>query len=276
MKEYLKRAFRYIIKGIPNKNIRVETFSVENSKLLMNRNIIVTGGSRGLGYYISKRLLESGAKILIIGRNQKSLEKVQEEFGENCYIYKMDLMDIDKYDDLFMYAKSSMGGIDGLVCNAGIWQDELTMLDVKENDFDNLFYNNLKSPYFLAQSFINSISAKNNNSLVFISSERGLQCDDLPYGLTKASINSLTKGLSMRFRKDKNLRVNAVAPGTMATSMTKIDPNGNLYASDKRMERYYLPQEVAEVVLFLISSLSQCISGEIIVCDDGEYNSTYF
>lgn len=277
MKEYLKRLFRYIVRGIPVKNVRVEMTMLSNEELLKNRHIIVTGGGRGLGYYISKRLVELGATVLIVGRNKECLVNTSKELGPNCQYYAMDLNNCDEYEQLFDYALDKMGGyIDGLICNAGIWHDELSMLDVRLEDFEALFKTNVTSSYFLAQKFINIIDPERNNCLVFISSERAMQCDDLPYGLTKAAINSLTKGMSMRFGLSKNLRVNAVAPGTMATSMTGIDLTKSLYANDKKMERYYLPQEVAEVVSFLVSTASACISGEVIACDNGEYNSSYF
>ena len=99
-------------------------------------------------------------------------------------------------------------------------------------------------------------------------------CDDLPYGLTKIAINSLTQGLSRRFYQD-GIRVNAVAPGVTCSNLNNINKNGDLYAN-KSSGRVFVPEEIAEVVNYILSDFSKCISGEIINCDAANHVNSYF
>ena len=110
-----------------------------------------------------------------------------------------------------------------------------------------------------------------------ISSETGNQCYDIPYGLTKSSLNSLVRALSRRFYKC-GLRVNAIAPGVTESCMTKeyaSVTNGNYYR-DCASDRIFLPSEVAEVAAFIISDAAKCISGEIIHTNAGNHLNPYW
>ena len=92
--------------------------------------------------------------------------------------------------------------------------------------------------------------------------------DDLPYGIIKAAINSLTQGLS-KLLIQNNIRINAIAPGITATDMTGRSKD-DLFAQHYSTGRYYLPEEVAEIASFLISDAAGCLSGQIIVCNNGK------
>lgn len=94
--------------------------------------------------------------------------------------------------------------------------------------------------------------------------------DTIPYGLTKAALNSLTQGMASDVISH-GIRINAIAPGVTVSEMTNYKREDNLYSSYQASERIYLPEEVAEVACFLLSDASKCISGEIIVCDNGKY-----
>ena len=94
-------------------------------------------------------------------------------------------------------------------------------------------------------------------------------CDDLPYGLTKASINSLVQALSYKYYKS-GIRVNGIAPGVTVSNMTGLNKDGDLY-NNNPSNRYFLPEEIAEVATFLLSDYSKCISGEIIHCNAGNH-----
>jgi hypothetical protein len=97
----------------------------------------------------------------------------------------------------------------------------------------------------------------------------GFLSDNLPYGITKAAINSFVQGLAYEVIKS-GIRVNGIAPGVTASDMTGFKVEENLYLPTNRSERVYLPEEVAEVASFLLSDISLCISGQIIVCDEGK------
>lgn len=111
-----------------------------------------------------------------------------------------------------------------------------------------------------------------NGNVVVITSERSRRSDDIPYGLTKAASNSFIECFASKVISE-GIRVNGVAPGVTASDMTGVDRNGNMYANWQPSNRFFLPEEVAEVVNFLLSDVSNCISGEIIACDQGRYIS---
>ena len=92
--------------------------------------------------------------------------------------------------------------------------------------------------------------------------------DERPYGLTKAALNSLVQGLAYRY-VNKGYRINAVAPGVTISDMVGGDANGDLRYGNIT-HRYYLPEEVAEVASFLLSDASNCLNGQILVCNEGK------
>lgn len=275
MKEYLKRVLYYIFKGVPQMQVQVNVSQIHYGGILSGKKILITGGNSGIGLAIAKKCISEGAKVLIVGRNEERLEKTAKELGEQCQFLQFDVSRIEEIEAFLENAGKKMGAeLDALVLNAGISLHEENIFHVNIEDYERQFRTNLESAYFMAQSFLKKKEPKKEVSLLFMSSERGFQCDDVPYGLTKAGINSLVRGLSRRFYRD-GVRVNGIAPGITVSGMTKIAPEDNLYLERVAPGRVFLPEEVAEVACFLLSDASKCVSGEIIACDAGEYLSSY-
>ena len=272
MKYAIKRALRYIIKGIPEKKIlKCEVVESKSTMRLHGKHVLITGGGHGLGYYIARKAIAEGAIVLITGRNIEKLRKASRELG--CFYLPFDVTDFKSIPHFFEEAASKLDGhIDCLVNNAGIALHEKGMMDVTLESFDKQIATNLKAPYFLSQEFIrHSEKTKNKNaSVIFMASERGLYCDELPYGLTKSAIISLTRGMARRQIK-KGVRVNAVAPGITESDMTIADRNADMTCEYNCGGRFFLPEEVAETTVFLMSDAASCISGEVIACDQGNY-----
>lgn len=164
------------------------------------------------------------------------------------------------------------GHIDSLILNAGVSLHEGSFLNVTVDGFDQQYNINLKANYFLAQAFLKrKLESEETGNLLFISSETAGKSNDIPYGLTKASINSLVGGLARRVYQ-KGIRVNAIAPGVTYTDMTKGDHEiADDFANNSAAGRYLLPEEIAEVACFMLSDASKCISGEILYCDAGSH-----
>lgn len=271
MKDKIKRALRYIIKGTPIVNIRAEISVIDPSNLLKDKSIIITGGGRGLGYYIAKKCVAEGANVLITGRDEKTLQQVNKEL--QCEYIACDVSQIEALPTFMKQAISKLGGkVDCLVNNAGISLHEKSMKFVTIEGFEKQLATNLKAPYFLSQLFLKHLEETENHnaSIIFMASERGLYCDEIPYGLIKKSIVSLTQGMARRHIKD-GIRVNAVAPGITASDMTGKNRDDNLALEYNCGGRVFLPEEVAETTVFLLSDVSKCISGEVIACDQGNY-----
>lgn len=276
LKSHLKRAFRYIFRGIPKVTVHVDINQITNDRLFENKTCIVTGGSSGIGYEIAKKWITGGGKVIITGRNKEKLKTAEAKLGSNCFSIVFDASDIEHCGEFINKAKIILGGdIGALVCNAGISMHETDILSVEIENYRKQFAVNLDGYYFLAKEFIKNADKEKDHCIIMISSERGLQCDDVPYGLTKAAINSLVKGLSRRYYTG-GFRVNGIAPGITISDMNpeKINRN-NLYTDRISSKRYFLPEEVAEVAGFLLSDAAKCISGEVIACDAGNYLDSY-
>ena len=266
---------RFAIKIIsqPKANVYVSINQVSSGKLLSNRTIVITGGSKGIGYSIAKRVISEGAKVIITGRNEEYLKNVITELGTNADYIVYDNNNIDNIETIVTACKKKFGSIHSLVLNAGVSLHEGNFLNVTKEGFDLQFNTNLKANYFLAQRFLkDKLLEKTEGNLLFISSETAGKSIDIPYGLTKAAINSLVGGLARRVYQ-KGIRVNAIAPGVTLTDMTgggKIDKSTDL-GTDSIAGRWLLPEEIAEVVCFLLSDASKCITGEVIYCDAGSH-----
>ena len=267
---YIKRGIKYVLKEYKQPIIKANVVQEKANNIFNDKVYLVTGGSSGIGYYIAKKLIEEGANVIITGRNEIKLKNAQKELGSCCDYLVYDIKEFEKSDKVISEIYDKFGRIDGIINNAGVSLHEWDFLKVTPEGFDTQFYTNLKGSYFLTQSYVNKIiNNQSEGNVIFISSERGSMAEVIPYGLTKASIDSLVKGLSYKYYK-KVIRFNSVAPGVTASNMTKIDKDSNLF-SNSPSGRYFIPEEVAEVVRYLLSDYSKCISGEIIHCNGGNH-----
>ncbi len=273
---YLKRGIRYVINGIPQQHITVNIQTLQPQHLLEGKNIVITGGGRGLGFFIAQRCVNEGAQVLITGRNEEVLLNAIDKLGSAAKHLVFDVTDTHIVEDFFVKASKAFndGKIDCLVSNAGISLHEKDFRSVTEDGWDTQMNTNLKGNYFLVSKYIQYLEKQDNTAgnIVVISSERSQRPDDIPYGLTKVATNSFIKAFASKVI-EKGIRINGVAPGVTASDMTGFDLNSNLFADYQPMKRVFRPEEVAEVVNFLLSDISACISGEIITCDQGRYIS---
>lgn len=267
---YFKRLILYIKNG-PTiiKHVTADIHYLSASDKLKGKRIVITGGGKGLGLAMAKKFVAEGAEVLITGRDEKTLATKASEL--NCKYLRLDVEDCEEFDSFIKQANEMLGNINCLVNNAGISLHEGEISNVSEEQFDAQISTNLKGGYFLSQKFINYFeeSKQEFGNILFVSSERGFFTDDLPYGLTKAAINSLVKGLAYRVAR-KQIRVNGIAPGVTASDMTGFKANENLHAPWNTNERIYLPEEVAEVASFLLSDAANCLSGQILECNNGK------
>lgn len=269
IKQYIKRGIYYILKGVPEYHLSANISYLSPNERLKGKRIIITGGGRGLGFAMAKKFVSEGANVLICGRNNEVLKEKAELL--KCKYLKLDVQNIEDINKFFDNAMGLLGGIDCLVNNAGISLHEGNILNVSLEQFNRQVETNLRGAYFMSKKFIELYDNKKYNSgnILFISSERGVFVDDLPYGLTKAAINSLVKGLAHLLIRN-NIRVNALAPGVTTSDMTGFKESENLYANWNANKRIYLPEEVAEIACFLLSDASNCLSGQILECNEGK------
>lgn len=259
---------KFVLHGVPVTNVTAHISYLQPHARLAGKKIIVTGGGRGLGAAMARKFVAEGGEVLISGRDGTTLREVAEEIG--CKYLTLDVQDTSAFDAFIAGADRLLGGADGLVNNAGISLHEPTFFDVTPETFDAQIATNLRGGFFLTQSFTRMLlQKKRKGNVLFVSSETGETVDIRPYGFTKAAVNSMVQGLASLFVKD-GIRVNAVAPGITASDMTGFKAGGNLYLARNATERVYLPEEVAELACFLLSDASGCISGQVIVCNNGK------
>lgn len=270
MKAFLYRLYQWLIKGVPVYKINANIKTIEHGKVLAGQKILITGGSRGIGYHIAKRFIAEGAEVLIVGRNAEALPKASFELG--CKYLAFDITDITQLPSLINQAAEALGGLTGLVNNAGVCNIDNGFLNVTEQSYDEQFLLNVKSPFFLTQAFVKYVTEHNvpSSGVVFITSERGLYPDDAPYGMTKAAIGNIVAGIARRFAL-QGVHINAIAPGVTADTINMPEKYDDAYLKGAVGKRYIMPDELAEVAVFLMSNASKCLSGEIIPCNQANH-----
>ncbi|MFR1823368.1 MAG: 3-oxoacyl-[acyl-carrier-protein] reductase [Clostridium saudiense] len=243
--------------------------------MLKDKNIIVTGATRGIGKEIALTLAQNGANIAINYRNYN--EEVEElinsikEFGVEAIAVKCDVSKSDEVDNFISEVKNHFSSIDVLVNNAGITKDGL-LLRMKDEDFNSVLDVNLKGTFNTTKSISPIMIKQKHGKIINISSVVGIvgnagQCN---YAASKAGVIGFSKSVA-RELASRNINVNIVAPGYIDTDMTKSLPDKvkDEILKSIPMKKMGNPKEVANLVLFLSSSLSDYITGQVINVDGG-------
>lgn len=270
VKGKIKKAVDFLLRD--RRVVKVEISQINYGGILKNRNIVITGGSGGLGLAMARKFVQEGAVVLIVGRNEQKLQQAVKELGANSSYIVFDVTQVEKAQAFIAEADAKLGGIDTLVCNAGLSLHEGTIDHVTIEGYDRQMDVNLKANYFLCQAMLQNFLKLNvqKADLLFISSLTANQAYDLPYGMAKAALNSMVQRLNHRYYT-KGIRCNAIAPGIFPTEMTKsyVDvSDGNMFSVEP-CGRYFHPVEIAEVAAFLLSDAARIIAGEVITCDGG-------
>lgn len=233
------------------------------------RNVIVTGGSRGLGLAIGRVLCEAGFRVIAIARNKTYQFSSVEH--ENFIFHSHDLSEIDQLRSLVDQIRREYGSIYGLVNNAGIGTSGL-IATMSETDIQRLIALNVTSPIVLAKYAVRSMMAHREGRIVNVSSivasngYAGLSV----YSATKASLIGFTHSLA-REVGSLNITVNAVAPGFIATDMTQDLTSGqrDQIARRSALRRLADTNDVANAVEYFMSHRARNITGTVLTVDAG-------
>lgn len=260
----------YIHGGISSVAISTPTYS----NILEGKNVLITGGSSGIGFAIAKKCASCGANVLISGRNVAKLQNAVLEIGkERCKYIVWDLSAIEDVKMRLDECEKILGGdISVLVNNAGVPPTKFWG-EIDEDEWNRIYNTNLKGLFFITQELVKRWKQRSYNhykKVINISSQGGFVGATYPYRMVKWDIRGLTEGLGKALIKDKII-VNGIAPGVVKTSMQSfsLQQGDNLYTNQNPIERVILPEEIAELALFLISDASNAIVGQTIVCDGG-------
>ncbi len=249
----------------------IKIATLRQGAALSGKNILITGGSKGIGLTIARKCLAEGANVLITGRDASRLESAREKVPHDCLKHIVwDVSDVGQHADKLREAEDMLeGGINVLVNNAGRIST-LPFGSVTGEVWDQIYSVNSKGLFFMCQSMSNRwIETKSGGKIINISSSGGFLGASSPYRMTKWDIVGLTQGLGLMLYKH-GIIVNGIAPGMTATDMIGLNPDTNVYIGYYPPSyRAALPQEIAELALFLISDASNYIVGQTIVCDGG-------
>ena len=240
-----------------------------------NKTAVVTGGSRGIGLAIAKKLAAGGANIAVLyvgdeAEGQNAVEELR-AMGAKAEAYFCDVSDFEASKKVVDAVIGEFGGIDILINNAGITRDKL-VLNMDEKDFDAVINVNLKGTFNMIKHTYKHFMKKRAGRIVSTSSIVGLNgnAGQANYAASKAGIIGLTESVA-RELAGRNVTVNAVAPGYIGTDMTNVLPEKVKEAMKAQIpaKRIDTPEDVANVVAFLCSDEAAYVTGEVIRVDGG-------
>lgn len=282
LKKYLKRAFYYIVKGVPVIHISPNIVSLASNELLKGRVALITGGTSGIGLAIAKAFLNSGAIVVITGRNEERLKRacdeLQNDFDVTRQVYSLvlDNTNVALFEERLLYVQNLLKGrfIDILVNNAGVLGGEIN--SATEAEYDLIFDTNLKGAFFLSQLMGKYMKANNiKGNILNIASSSSLRPAASAYTVTKWGIRGLTLGLAKAF-VPYGIIVNGVAPGPTATPMILHGKEGKEIGNEKvPIGRLVTPDEIANMAVFLTSGLGRSIVGDIVYMTGGAGTITF-
>jgi len=245
---------------------------------LGGRVCIVTGGAGGIGEACIRRFAGEGAQVVIADINDSRGTALASELG-GLYVH-CDVGDKVQVDALVANVLAAHGRIDVLVNNAGIFR-AADFLEITEEDFDAVLRINLKGSFLVGQAVAREMARAGKGSIINMSSVNAVLT--IPtiasYNVSKGGINQLTRVMALTLA-DKGVRVNAVAPGTIATELaykavlTSEEAKAKIM-SRTPMKRLGEPSEVADTVAYLASDAASYITGEIVVVDGGRMTLNY-
>jgi NAD(P)-dependent dehydrogenase (short-subunit alcohol dehydrogenase family) len=236
---------------------------------------VITGGNSGIGLATAKEFKEQGARVVITGRDQQSLDEAKREIGGDVLAVRSDASSLTEIDKLFDAVSERFGHIDVLFINAGVGKF-VPVEAVTEEWFDSVMDTNFKGAYFTIQKALPLLN--DNASIILngsINAHIGMPNSSV-YAASKGALLTLSRTLSAEL-VGRGIRVNAISPGPIATTILNrlglpaevLEQTEKSLKEQIPMKRFGRPEEIAKTVLFLASSDSAFLLGTEIVADGG-------
>jgi NAD(P)-dependent dehydrogenase (short-subunit alcohol dehydrogenase family) len=234
------------------------------------KNVVITGGGSGMGFAMAKLLVDGGARVLITGRSQATLDAARERLGKNVVTVRGNVASLSDLDALADRVKGELGTIEALFVNAGI--APLTPFEsTTEEAYDELFAINVKGAYFTVQKLAPLLST--GAGVVLTTSVANVMgmLETSVYAAGKAALRSMARSLS-RELLPRGIRVNAVSPGPIDTGIlenTMTEEAAEQFkaqrVADNPMQRFGTPDEVARAAAFLAFDATYTTGAEFVV-----------
>lgn len=236
------------------------------------QKVLVTGATGGIGKKVSELFSQQGAVVGLSGRAiDDRLKNFAATLKGEVHMFACNLSKIDEVETLFEKADAEMGGIDILICNAGVTKDSLAMR-MSNEDFENVIDVNLKSTFILNREAIKKMLKRRYGRIINISSVVGVMGNpgQANYVASKAGIIGMSKSMAMEVAT-RGITINCVAPGFIETPMTDVlteEQKGKIL-SNIPMAKIGQPEDIANSVLFLASKEASYITGQTLHVNGG-------
>lgn len=240
-----------------------------------HKNAVVTGAARGIGKAIAQKLAQQGLNVVVsdvlFDEAEQVAAQLKETYGVETLAVKTDVSSVEDVDQLMKTTVDRLGAVDFLVNNAGVTRDNLAVR-MSEQEWDMVLSINLKGTFLCSQAASKVMMKNRFGRIVNIASVAGIlgTPGQANYASSKAGVIALTKTFARELGK-RNICVNAIAPGYIATEMTEklSDKVKEDYISNIPLNRAGTPEDIAEVVRFLISPAASYITGIVINVSGG-------
>ena len=273
IKKYLKRAFVFLLHGIPERHVIANITKLAPNEMLKGRTALITGATSGIGFEIAKSYLEAGAKVIITGRDKDRIQhacSLLKSIHQNYIVHGIQMNNCDvpifkeKLEEMLRW--KDINQIDILVNNAGVLGGDIR--DTTETEYDNIVNTNLKGVFFLSQMIGHYYKEQHiEGNILNIASSSSLRPVASAYTITKWGIRGLTLGLA-KILTPYGIIVNGIAPGPTATRMIFKESNTDI-AFKNPIGRCAMPEEIANMAVFLVSNMGRSIVGDIIYMTGG-------
>ena len=242
---------------------------------LANINVILTGATGGIGSEILNKLIKYNANVIATGTNEEKLNKLKKNFP-NIIIKKFDISNHSLIESFIDECNKDFNNkIDVLINNAGITKDNLS-IRMKDDEWNKVIEINLTSTFLMSKNTIKKMLKNKNGKIINITSvvAHTGNLGQSNYAASKAGIVGMSKSLAIEYGK-KNIKINCISPGFIKSDMTdKINEDYIQKLREKiSLGKFGIPEDVANAVIFLSSSMSDYITGETIHVNGGMYFS---
>ena len=243
---------------------------------LSGKVALVTGAYRGLGFAIAQGLARAGASVVLNGRRIEAVEPAARALTAQSLKASTAIFDVTDGDAVraaVTAIENEHGRIDVLVNNAGI-QRRGALADFSQQDWDDIIATNLTAPFVVSQAVLPGMIARESGKIVHIASLMSelARPSVVPYTAAKGGVRQLTRGMAVELAPH-NIQVNAIAPGYFATEMNRAlidNPEFNAWVCKRTPAgRWGQPDELAGTAVFLASSASNYITGQLLIVDGG-------
>lgn len=243
------------------------TFSLANKKAL------ITGASGGIGSSVAKSFKEAGAQLAVSGSNEEKLKGFAAELGEGVVPIACNLSDLASVDALIKNAEEKLGGLDILVCNAGVTKDNLA-LRMKDEEWQQVIDINLTASFRLARAAIKGMLKRRAGRIIFVTSVVGWTGNpgQANYCASKAGLTGMAKSLAQEVAS-RGITINCIAPGFIATKMTDAlneEQKGRINQNIP-LGRMGNADEIAAGALYLASDAASYITGQTLHINGGMF-----